>query len=108
MEKTFRSVAFWAAAIAATAFLLLVFVAAIWAYFYARFHPSAQGEEHAVSLIMTYGLLLIVAGFVFSCVFLGWGRDRREVNQLRRQLVDLNFKLSELTPSNDALTSSSG
>lgn len=96
MGKTFRSVAFWAASIVAAMFLFLVIVAAGWAYFYARSHPSAQGQEHTISLVMTYGVLLIVAGFVFSCVFLGWGRDRREMDLLRRQVIDLNIKLGSL------------
>lgn len=87
MERRFRSVAFWIATIASTAFLLLVITATVWTYLYTRSHPT----EHAISLAMTYGVLLIVAGSVFACVFFGWNHDRREVWTLRRQIIDLQF-----------------
>ena len=98
MEKTFRSVAFWAAAIAATAFLLFIITAAVWAFLYVRSHPSQRVEEHAISLAMTYCILLLVASAVFSCVFFGWRRERQEVDQLRRQIADL--KLDEFKAPN--------
>lgn len=101
MEKTFRSVAFWVASIAATAFLLLVITATVWAFLYAYSHPSLRAEDHAISLVTTYGVLLLVASCVFSCVFFGWRRDRREANQLRGQIVDIRLKLCELETPDD-------
>ncbi len=95
MEKTFRTVAFWAVTAISATFLLAFIIAALWAYVYVRAHPPAPGQEHLGSLTMTYGVLLIIAGALFFGVFLGWGRERREVRELRREITDLQLKIKE-------------
>ena len=89
MERTFRAIAFWVALVSSTAFMLVVIIAAVWAYLYVHAHPAPPGQEHVGSLTITYGILLIVAGAMFSGVFFGWRRERCEARQLRRQIGGL-------------------
>ena len=100
MGTTFRSIAFWAASIVSAVFLLVVIAAALWAYLYVHAHPPAPGEEHMGSLVIIYGILLIIAGALFFSVYFGWGRERREARQLQQQMATLRRQLEEFAPAN--------
>jgi hypothetical protein len=96
MESTFRAVAFWTAAVVSVTFLVAVIIAAGWAYLYVHAHPPAPGQEHMGSLAITYATLLVISGAIFSGVYFGWRRERREARELRQQITDLRLKLSEV------------
>jgi hypothetical protein len=44
------------------------------------------------SLALTYGILLAVAGVIFSGVFFGWRVERREAQRLHQEVTELRFK----------------
>jgi hypothetical protein len=90
----FRGLAFWGALIVSTIFLLMVAAAGTWAYLSAYIDPPAPGREHMGSLVLTYGILLAVAGVIFSSVFFGWRVERREAQRLQREVTELRFKYS--------------
>jgi hypothetical protein len=93
LERVFRDIAFWAATALSVTFLVVVIMASVWAYFYVRAHSPPVGGEHMGFLAVTYGVLLIIAGAVFSGVFFGWRRERQEVRQLQQQVADLRTEL---------------
>ena len=93
--ETVRAVAFWMATLVSALLIFAVIAFAVVGYAYLAAH-TAFAQSRIWQLTIIFGLLLIVAGAVFSGIFFGWRQERREVRDLRQRTHDLQQQIRNL------------